>query len=53
MNAKLFKQTVLVLTAIFIFAFNAFAGEVVNGVGVERLREELDSHLLEWLPTSV
>jgi glucose/mannose transport system substrate-binding protein len=28
MNAKLFKQTVLVLTAIFIFAFNAFAGEV-------------------------
>jgi len=31
----------------------AFAGEVVNGVGVERLREELDSHLLEWLPTSV
>ncbi len=31
----------------------AFAGEVVNRVGVERLREELDSHLLKWLPRCV
>ena len=31
----------------------AFAGEVVSGVGVKRLREELDSHLLEWLSKSV
>ncbi len=30
----------------------AFAGEVVSGVGVKRLREELDSHLLEWLSKS-
>jgi Fe-S cluster assembly protein SufD len=31
----------------------AFAGELVNSVGVERLREELDHHLLEWLSTCV
>lgn len=31
----------------------AFAGEIVSGIGIDRLREELDRHLLGWLPRRV